>query len=201
MSRAVTAQIYETHDPALTSQVASANAAGCDFPIQNLPFGVFRRRGSRTAWSSGAAIGSQVLDLSWIAHDRLADAAADTALHAAQGPTLNRFMALGRLAWTALRRALSLGLRQGSAQRARWQRALVPQADIEMGLPAEVGDYTDFYTSIHHATNVGRLFRPDNPLLPNYRWVPIGHHGRASSLVVSGESFPRPQGQTLAPGA
>jgi fumarylacetoacetase len=109
-------------------------------------------------------------------------------------------MALGRPAWSALRLALSRGLREGAAERQRWQQALVAQADTEMRVPAEVGDYTDFYTSIHHATNVGRLFRPDNPLLPNYRWVPIGYHGRASSLGISGETFCRPQGQTLPPG-
>jgi fumarylacetoacetase len=195
------ARLDETHDPALVSWVASANAAGCDFPIQNLPFGVFREKGCQRPWRGGVAIGDQVLDLAAVARDRLADAAADSALRAAQGPTLNALMALGRPAWTALRGALSCGLRQGAAERERWQQALVAQSEVEMGLPAEVGDYTDFYTSIHHATNVGRLFRPDNPLLPNYRWVPIGYHGRASSLGVSGESFRRPQGQTLPPGA
>jgi fumarylacetoacetase len=194
-------RLDETHDPALVSWVASANAAGCDFPIQNLPFGVFREKEGRGPWRGGIAIGDQVLDLAVVARDRLADPAADTALRAAHGPTLNPLMALGRPAWTALRRALSRGLRQGSPERERWQQALVALADVEMGLPAEVGDYTDFYTSIHHATNVGRLFRPDNPLLPNYRWVPIGYHGRASSLGVSGETFRRPQGQTLPPGA
>ena len=194
------ALLDETHDPALTGWVSSANVAECDFQIQNLPFGVFREKGARTTWRSGVAIGDLVLDLSRVACDRMGDTATDTALRAAQGPTLNRLMAVGPEAWTALRRALLFGLRQGSAQPERWQQALVAQADIEMGLPATIGDYTDFYTSIHHATNVGRLFRPDNPLLPNYRWVPIGYHGRASSPGVSGESFPRPQGQTLAPG-
>jgi len=96
---------------------------------------------------------------------------------------------------------LSRGLRAGAPQEQRWRDTLVAQSDAEFRLPAQVGDYTDFYTSIHHATNVGRLFRPDNPLLPNYRWVPIGYHGRSSSLGVSGESIRRPQGQTLAPGA
>jgi fumarylacetoacetase len=194
-------ELNETHDPALTSWVMSANAAGCDFPIQNLPFGVFREKHGSGPWRGGVAIGDQVLDLAAVGRDRLADPLADTALRAAQAATLNSFMALGRPAWAALRRALSRGLTQGAVERDRWQQALIAQADVEMGLPAEVGDYTDFYTSIHHATNVGRLFRPDNPLLPNYRWVPIGYHGRASSLGVSGESFRRPQGQTLPPGA
>ena len=194
-------RIDETHDPALRSWVSSANAPGCDFPIQNLPFGVFREKGGKGTWRGGVAIGDQVLDLGAIGRDGLVDPLADSALHAAGGPALNALMAMGRLAWKALRLALSRGLRVGAAEREQWMVALVAQSAVEMRLPAEVGDYTDFYTSIHHATNVGRLFRPDNPLLPNYRWVPIGYHGRASSLGVSGESFRRPRGQTLAPDA
>jgi fumarylacetoacetase len=171
-------RVNETHDPALHSWVASANAPQGEFPIQNLPFGVFRERGGKGHWRGGVAIGDQVLDLAAVARDPLIDPVADAALRA----------------------ALSRGLREGASERERWHQALVAQADTEMRLPAEVGDYTDFYTSIHHATNVGRLFRPDNPLLPNYRWVPIGYHGRASSLGISGETFRRPQGQTLPPG-
>ncbi len=191
----------ETHDPALRSWVESANAPTTDFPIQNLPFAVFRRRGRDEAWRGGVAIGAQILDLAAIASIGLSDRVADDALNAAAGPSLNGFMALGRPAWRALRLALSRGLREGAPEQPRWREALVPQSDAEFRLPAQVGDYTDFYTSIHHATNVGRLFRPDNPLLPNYRWVPIGYHGRSSSLGVSGENIRRPQGQTLAPGA
>lgn len=101
------AQLDEMHDPSLTSWVESANVAECDFPIQNLPFSVFREKGTRAPWRSGVTIGNQVLDLSWVAHDRLVDAAADTALHAAQGPTVNRFVALGRPAWTAPSRPTS----------------------------------------------------------------------------------------------
>jgi fumarylacetoacetase len=106
-------------------------------------------------------------------------------------------MAMGPSAWSALRGALSRGLRADSPEQERWAAFLLSQSDVEMGLPAEVGDYTDFYISIHHATNVGRMFRPDNPLLPNYRWVPIGYHGRSSSLAVSGDVFNRPRGQLL----
>ena len=95
-------------------------------------------------------------------------------------------MPLFTLAWSALRLALSRALREGSPQQAALQACLVPQAEAEYDLPARIGDYTDFYTSIYHATNIGRLFRPDNPLLPNYKWVPIGYHGRSSSIVVSG---------------
>jgi fumarylacetoacetase len=194
-------RVNETHDPALRSWVVSANAPGCDFPIQNLPFGVFREKGGQGPWRGGVAIGDQVLDLAALAREGFTDPVADAALRAASGPNLNPFMALGRSAWRALRQALSRGLREGAAERKRFEQALLAQRDVEMKLPAEVGDYTDFYTSIHHATNVGRLFRPDNPLLPNYRWVPIGYHGRVSSLDVSGDSFRRPQGQTLPPGA
>jgi fumarylacetoacetase len=123
------------------------------------------------------------------------------ALHACTEPTLNTFMSLGRAAAAALRAALSRLLRAGAAEEGRLRGALVPQAAAEYRVAAQVGDYTDFYASIHHATAVGRLFRPDNPLLPNFKWVPIGYHGRASSLRVSGFAFTRPTGQILPAGA
>ncbi len=201
MSDAVS-PLNETHDPALRSWVSSANRPGCDFPIQNLPFAVFRRRGSDEPWRGGVAIGDEIVDLSAIAQGGLvSDSAASVALHAAAEPSLNRYMGMGHSAWSALRLALSRALREGATQASAWRDALVAQSDAEFRVPADVGDYTDFYTSIHHATTVGRLFRPDNPLLPNYQWVPIGYHGRASSLDVSGQSFRRPHGQTLAAGA
>ena len=126
------------------------------------------------------------------------DASSAAALARAE---LNDFMALGPNAWSALRLALSRALRTGAGAQAALQSALVPQAEAVYTVPARIGDYTDFYTSIHHATNVGRLFRPDNPLLPNYQWVPIGYHGRSSSIGVSGQQFHRPRGQLMAPGA
>src|SRR5437016_9306450 len=110
-------------------------------------------------------------------------------------------MALGPEAWSALRRSLSQTLRADSPQAAELGAALVPQSAAEFRVPAHIGGFTDFYASIHHATAVGRLFRPDNPLLPNYKWVPIAYHGRASSIRVSGSPFRRPVGQLLAPGA
>jgi len=177
--------------------VSSANRADSDFPIQNLPFAVFRRRGGDEDWRGGVAIGDQVLDLAAVAGARAFGGLAGSALQVAAEPTLNRFMAMGPDAWSALRLALSRALREGAAQAAAWQGFLLPQADAEFRVPAQVGDYTDFYTSIHHATSVGRLFRPDNPLLPNYKWVPIGYHGRASSLGVSGQAFRRPRGQVV----
>ena len=182
-----------THDPSLTSWVASAQAEGCDFPIQNLPFGVFRRAGSAEAFRGGVAIGDQILDLGAAAAAFSGEAA--RAADAGGESTLNTLMGLGRGAWSALRQALSEGLRTGSAKEDVLRGCLVPQSEAEMALPATIGDYTDFYSSIHHATNIGRLFRPDNPLLPNYRWIPIGYHGRSSSIAVGPESFRRPQGQ------
>ncbi len=193
-------QINETHDPALRSWVESANSADADFPLQNLPFGVFRRHGSDEPFRGGVAIGDQILDLA--AAQKAGAFAGDAAAATACGQsTLNAFMALGPVAWSALRLALSRALRLGAPEAATLGACLVPQSEAEYAVPAQIGDYTDFYTSVHHATNVGRLFRPDNPLLPNYKWVPIGYHGRASTIGVSGQTFPRPVGQTMAPGA
>ena len=176
--------IDETHDPALESWVESANDPATEFPIQNLPFGRFRRKGESGALRIGVAIGDQILDL-------VATRLIDT-------DDMNRLMAASPDDRRRLRRAISTFLLDGGAdQRAR--DCLVAQSDAEMGLPCHIGDYTDFYTSIHHATTVGKQFRPENPLLPNYKWVPIGYHGRASSIGVSGESFPRPNGQIKAP--
>lgn len=193
--------INETHDPALRSWVASANVAGNDFPIQNLPFASFRRQGSDETFRGGVAIGDQILDLAAVARTGLFGGDATQAVQAGAQTQLNALMALGAPVWSALRLALSRALREGSAEQAALQGSLVPQAQAEYGVPARIGDYTDFYTSVHHATNIGKLFRPDNPLLPNYKWIPIGYHGRASSIGVSGQQFHRPVGQTLPPGA
>jgi fumarylacetoacetase len=193
--------LNETHDPALTSWVESANVAGADFPLQNLPFGVFRRDGSSEAFGGGVAIGDQILDLSAAHAAGAFDGLAARAASSGSQATLNALMAMGHQAGSALRLALSRALRRGSALEPRVRGCLVPQADAEYTVPAAIGDYTDFYTSIHHATHIGRQFRPDNPLLPNYKWVPIGYHGRGSSIAVSGQAFPRPLGQTMAPGA
>jgi fumarylacetoacetase len=199
-------RLNETHDPSLRSWVATANEAGSDFPIQNLPFGIFRRHGSDEKYRGGVAIGDQVLDLeaAWSSGafpaGQIGPAAAQ-ALSCARRPVLNDLMGLGPAPVSDLRRALSRGLRHGSAQQALLEPCLVGQADVEMALPALVGDYTDFYTSLHHATAVGKLMRPDNPLLPNYKWVPIGYHGRSSSIGVSGQTVRRPLGQRMPPGS
>lgn len=176
----VVPELDDTHDPALHSWVESANDPTTDFPLQNLPFGRFRT-GPTQPWCLGVAIGDQVLDL----------AATGLIDHT----DMNRLMSAGPPVWRVLRRRLSDGLRQGSGARAAWAPALRPQAEVELGVPCTVGDYTDFYTGIHHAMTVGSLFRPDQPLLPNYKWVPIGYHGRASSIVASGTGVRRPCGQ------
>ena len=195
--------IDHTHDPAARSWLASANAPGGDFPIQNLPFGVLRRRGSDEAFRGAVAIGDQALDLAALhGHGALAGDAADALALAAQ-PTLNAFMAAGPRAWRALRHALFAALRDDAAPRVQavLRSCLIPLAEVEHALPTRIGDYTDFYTSIHHAINVGRLLFPGNPLTPNFQWLPIAYHGRASSVVVSGTDFYRPHGQAMPPGA
>ncbi|MEO7965399.1 MAG: fumarylacetoacetase [Gemmatimonadaceae bacterium] len=191
--------INETHDPLLRSWIESANDASSDFPIQNLPFGVFRRSGKDEEWRVGVAIGTLIVDVSEALSAGLISADATVAAESCRSPALNALMALGASHWSALRRSLGELLRVDtqSGQRAR-QRAstlLVSQSDAEMTVPAHVNDYTDFYASVYHATNVGSMFRPDQPLLPNYKWVPIGYHGRASSIVVSGTRVRRPIGQ------
>lgn len=188
--------LNETHAPDLTSWVESANQPGADFPIQNLPFAVLRPKGSSEAFRCAVAIGDYALDLRALKEKELIES---PALDACQGETLNDFMALGKEAWSTLRDELSRLLKAGSESETAAKACLLPLADVEYALPAHIGDYTDFYTSIHHATNIGRLFRPDNPLLPNYEWVPIGYHGRSSSIDVSGQAFRRPMGQLKAP--
>jgi fumarylacetoacetase len=193
--------LNETHNPALKSWLTSANTAGTDFPIQNLPFAVFRHKGSGEAFRGGVAIGDQILDLAAVAKSGVLTGEAAAAAQAGAQDKLNALMALGTSAWSALRLTLSRALREGSADQDALQSCLVPQAEAEYDVPARIGDYTDFYTSVYHATNIGKQFRPDNPLLPNYKWVPIGYHGRASSIGVSGQQFRRPVGQTMPPGA
>ena len=192
-------QMDFSHDATLRSWVESANTPDTDFPIQNLPLGVFRRAGSQETFRPGVAIGDQIIDL-LAARDAgvLPPAVAASLAGCGQGE-LNAFMAQGRAARVALRHALSESLCEGSAQQLALQSALMPQAMAEYAVPCRIGDYTDFYTGIHHATAVGKLIRPENPLLPNYKWVPIGYHGRASSIGVSGQKFLRPRGQTKGP--
>ena len=191
----------ETHDPNLKSWLASANTATTDFPIQNLPLGVFRRAGSAETLRGGVALGDQILDLPRVLALGLLQGLAADACAACVGPQLNAYLALGTDAWHALRVQLSRALCEGAAAQEGLTACLVPQAEAELGLPMRVGDYTDFYASIHHATRVGKLFRPDQPLMPNYTWLPVAYHGRSSSVVVSGTDIMRPHGQSKAPTA
>ncbi len=191
----------ETHTPQLRSWVESANSSSTDFPIQNLPFGVFRRAGSAEAYRVGVAIGDQILDITAAQAKSLFTGDAGLAAQACCAPTLNRYMAMGSQAWSALRLAMSRALREGYALQSALSTCLVDQADAEYAVPAQIGDYTDFYTSVHHATNIGKLLRPDNPLLPNYKWVPIGYHGRSSSIGISGQQVRRPVSQVMRPGS
>jgi fumarylacetoacetase len=185
----------ETHDASLRSFVESANDPASDFPIQNLPFGAFRRSvGDRVRL--GVAIGDRVLDLASCRGAGLFAADLADVGDACAGSTLNALMALGAPARVRLRRALGRWLREGSAERGRVEPHLVPAGAVSLEVPATIGDYTDFYASVFHATNVGSMLRPDEPLLPNYKHVPIGYHGRASSVVASGTPVRRPSGQS-----
>ena len=192
----------ETHDPGRRSWVESAQGHS-DFPIQNLPFGVFRRRDDDEPARVGVAIGDRILDLTACHDEGRFSGAAERASEACAAPALNLLMALEREHLAELRRQVSALLDSESpayrANRRLGDRLLVPMAEAELLLPAAIGDYTDFYASVHHATNVGSMFRPDNPLLPNYKWVPIGYHGRASSIVPSGTPVRRPSGQIKDP--
>jgi fumarylacetoacetase len=189
----------ETHDSKVQSWVESANAAEADFPVQNLPFGIFRRREAGAKGRVGVAIGDRILDVNGLlGHSYLADERLRSAANACASDSLNPLMALGAGPRQAMRRRLHTTLREDAPASVRQTASshLVAQADVDMLLPAVTGDYTDFYASIFHATNVGKLFRPDNPLLPNYKYIPIGYHGRASSLVPTGTPVRRPSGQT-----
>jgi fumarylacetoacetase len=190
--------VGETHRADLESWIPSANTATTDFPLQNLPLGCYRGPGGARP---GVAIGDRILDLgaaqSVLGLDADVAAAIDACIEAGH---LNPLLARGAVTLRDLRAAVSDCLRadtpSGERARGSGDSLLVRMQDAEMVVPVQVGDYTDFYASLHHATNVGSMFRPDNPLLPNYKWVPIGYHGRASSIVPSGSTIRRPSGQT-----
>ena len=192
------AKLDGTHDAKLASWVASANGHQ-DFPIQNLPLGIFSPQGGTKR--AGVAIGDCILELSGLLAAGLLSGEARRAAEAASGETLNAILALGSGPRRALRARLSELLRQDAAERVASEPALHDISSCTVHLPSAIGDYTDFYVGIHHATHIGQLFRPDNPLLPNYKYVPIGYHGRASSVVASGVPVRRPLGQTKAPDA
>jgi fumarylacetoacetase len=193
--------LNETHDAQARSWLESANRSDCDFPVQNLPFAVFRRRDSVEQFRGGVAIGDQIIDLAALDQSAMFGGEAGLGIRSGALPSLNTLMQLGPKVHTAVRSALFRGLLVGSPRQSALQSCLVAQHDAEYSLPARIGDYTDFYSSIYHATAVGRLLRPDHPLPPNYEWVPIGYHGRSSSIGVSEQHFHRPNGQRLPAGA
>ncbi len=174
-----------------TSWVISANQPHTDFPLQNLPYGVL---GSDAR--IGVAIGDSILDLRACAGSGLLHGLPPETLRACTTDSLNALLALGPDYWSPLRRRLTELLESASPQRPHVEPLLIPRDSATMRLPAVIGDYTDFFTSLYHASNVGNLFRPGNPLAPNYKHLPIGYHGRASSIVVSGTPVHRPAGQT-----
>ena len=194
----------ETHNPALTSWIESANAPDTDFPIQNLPFGVFSRKGDAER-RVGVAIGDQIVDIGESLSANLWSGAARDVARWCDRPNLNELMQAPREALSEFRSRLSELLSgtpgDDSVINPLPPGALVPMAEAEMFTPADIGDYTDFYASVYHATSVGKLFRPDAPLMPNYKHVPIGYHGRASSIVISGAEIIRPRGQSLPSGS
>lgn len=184
-----------THDPRLRSWVASAGSDS-DFPLQNLPFGVVS--GVDGEPHGVVRIGDAVLDLRGLAASGLLADEAQVAAEAAAHGALNALFALGSGPRVALRRSLHSLLVEGTQHRQTAARLLTPLQEVDVLLPARIGDYSDFYVGIHHARNIGALFRPNDPLLPNYKWVPIGYHGRASSVRVSGTPITRPRGQLKA---
>ncbi len=192
-------ELNETHDAALQSWVESANRPDCDFPIQNLPFGIFRT--DRKADRVGTAIGDFVLDLQEAFRTGLLIGVDVTFAPFFQASYLNPLMTLNPAERAEVRLSISRLLRAGSTRREEAEKLMTPIHDALLLRPSLQRGYTDFYASIHHATRVGRLFRPDQPLLPNYKWVPIAYHGRASTLMVSGTPVRRPNGQTKAPDA
>ncbi len=191
-----------TNDPNLTSWIESANEAGCDFPIQNLPFGLFTVAGDDRP-RIGVAIGDMVMDCGALGRCGLLDDHCDPAARDALAATsLNEFLGLGRAHWSTVRERMSALLRSDMPvlkddMDAR-EDCFFPMAEVTLHLPMQIGDYTDFYASLTHATNIGSMFRPDNPLMPNWKHLPVGYHGRASSIVVSGTPITRPAGQTIA---
>ncbi|MDM0118386.1 fumarylacetoacetase [Variovorax arabinosiphilus] len=195
-------ELDHTHDGSARSWVRSAGPMS-DFPLQNLPLSVFKPAGAEGAFRGGIAIGDRILDLAALSDGSLLKGLAAQAARAASQPSLNALLGMGRPAWRALRHGVFALLRDDAPAGARLacETCLVPRAGAQHALPVVIGDYTDFYTSVDHALNIGRLYRPDDPLSANFRWMPIAYHGRVSSIGLSGERIRRPRGQWLAPGA
>lgn len=189
-----------THNKQAVSWVETATNPSSDFPIQNLPLAVFRRAGSVEPWRGGVAIGDQIVDLAALMETGLITSElAIVALLAAREQSLEGFMALGPVSWRALRHAL-FNLLSNNANPSIinvMRRTFVLQDDAEFSVPANIRNFTDFYTSLDHARNVGVQIRTENPVSPNFFWMPIAYHGRASSIRISPDEVRRPLGQTL----
>lgn len=188
-------KLNETHNPDVQSWIDSANDPQTDFPIQNLPLGAFKSPKNFSPHLC-VAIGDKALDLTSVMLNNLLDVPQEIKTACAKG-FLNQLMALGNDSASELRRALFKALRSDAPKdlQEKIKHHLFEQSKIEMLNPARIGDFTDFYASIYHATNVGSMLRPENPLLPNYKYVPIAYHGRASSIVITGRKIRRPNGQ------
>ncbi|HWV04562.1 fumarylacetoacetase [Ralstonia sp.] len=187
-------ELNHTHDASRRSWLEQANAPVSDFPLQNLPLCIFRRKDNAEAWRGGVAIGDQIVDLAALQSTTCLQDHAAVAVRAAAEPTLNALLDLGSGAWQALRHGLFALLQSGSAHEQRVRETLVPQSEAEYAVPIRIGDYTDFYTSLDHAVNCCRQFGIE--VNPNFEWLPIAYHGRVSSIGVSGQQVYRPMGQT-----
>ena len=181
------------------SWVESANSPSTDFPIQNLPFGVVKKLNAPGDFRIGVAIGDYVLDIKACIQERLLDDVDQKSKAALQETSLNAFMKLGQKHWSQFRESITKLLESDNSYvtSSLKSKVLILQSEVQLKLPVEIGNYTDFYASIHHAMHVGSSLRPDNPLTPNYKYMPIGYHGRATSIVVSGTEVAWPKGQIL----
>ncbi|MFL9992114.1 fumarylacetoacetase [Paraburkholderia sediminicola] len=199
-------RLDHTHDVSAKSWLESANLNDTPFPLQNLPFGVFRRAGTAEGFRGGVALGDQVIDLGALTDAVAFDGLAAEGARACAQSSLNEFFGLGPVAWRALRHALFALFKMGDTSRRVGlgidilEKCLVAQSDVEYGLPVQIGDYTDFYTSIDHARNIVKLLRPDGTVSPNFHWMPSAYHGRVSSIGLSGQRVQRPFGQRLMAG-
>jgi fumarylacetoacetase len=199
-------RLDHTHDGSAKSWLEAANVNDTPFPLQNLPFGVFRRAGTEEGFRCGVALGNQVIDLGVLADSGAIDGLAAEAARACAKPALNTLFGMGPVAWRALRHALFAAF-QAQAGSLRvgtgieiLEKCLVAQSDVEYGMPAQIGDYTDFYTSIDHARNIVKLLRPNAEVSTNFHWIPSAYHGRVSSIGLSGQQVRRPVGQRLTAG-
>jgi fumarylacetoacetase len=194
-------RLDHTHDKAARSWLDSANDIDSHLPLQNLPYAIFRRRIGDEPFRAGIALGDQIIDVTKLLREKQFIGQAESAAAACAATTLNAFFAMGPENWRALRHSVfDLFSASGEADRERLRSSLIPQSEVEYGLPASIGDYTDFYTSIDHARNVAKLLRGDSRVSPNFNWMPIAYHGRSSSIGVSGEPVYRPRGQIVSGG-